>query len=118
MDARQEPFNAKCTPAECRFIARKAMNKFLVLAEDSLIKQRVKLFHALGNETRLRILALLAMREMCVCEIVEAMEGSTSTIIHHLRKLEDGQLVTSRQAGKFTLYSLNEALLAMHRIFD
>ena len=114
----QEALNTKCTSEECRFIAKKALDKFIILSDERLIKKRVKLFQALGNETRLRILGFLSVQEMCTCEIVEALEGSASTIAHHLRKLEDGKLVTSRQVGKFTFYSLNDTLLKMHRVFD
>lgn len=114
----RETFNAKCTKEDCRFIAKKARSKFHVLSNNRQIEQRAKLFQALGNKTRLHILGLLSMQELCGCEIVDALEGSTSTIAHHLRKLEDGKLITSRQVGKFTFYSLNDALLEMHRVFD
>jgi len=114
----QETFNTKCTREECRFVAKKAQTKFGVLSNSRRIKQRAKLFQGLGNETRLRILGLLAMQEMCSCEIVDALDGSASTITHHLRMLEDAELIASRQIGRFTIYSLNEAPLTRHRIFD
>jgi DNA-binding transcriptional ArsR family regulator len=114
----QETFNAKCTKEECRFIAKKAQTKFRVLSNNRRIKKRAKLFQALGNETRLRIAGLLSMQEMCSCEIVEALNGSASTITHHLRMLEDAELIASRQVGKFTIYSLNNEPLTRHRIFD
>lgn len=114
----QETFNAKCTTQECRFIAKKAQTKFRVLSNDSRIKKRAKLFQALGNETRLRILGLLSMQEMCSCEVVDALNGSASTITHHLRMLENAGLIASRQVGKFTIYSLDDAPLTRHRIFD
>ena len=114
----QETFNTKCTREECRFIAKKAQVKFGVLSNNSRIKQRAKLFQALGNKTRLRILGLLSMQEMCSCEIVDALDGSASTITHHLRMLGDAELIASRQIGKFTIYSLNDAPLTRHRIFD
>lgn len=46
------------------------------------------------------------MQEVCTCDIVETLEDSASTISHHLRKLEDGGLITSRQVGKFTVYTI------------
>ena len=114
----QETFNTKCTRDECRFIAKKARIKFQVLSNNRRIEQRAKLFKALGNKKRLRILGLLSMQEMCSCEIVDAHDGSASTITHHLRMLEDAELIASRQIGKFTIYSLNDAPLTRHRIFD
>lgn len=114
----QETFNAKCTRDECRFIAKKARIKFRVLSNNRRIKQRAKLFQALGNEKRLRILGLLSLQEMCSCEIVDALNGSASTITHHLRTLENAELIASRQVGKFTIYSLHDTPLTRHRIFD
>lgn len=114
----QETFNTKCSSEECSFISKKAMKKFMVLADDRLIKKRAKLFQALGNTTRLRILGLLSMQEMCMCDIVETLEGSASTITHHLRMLEDGCLISSRQVSKFTIYTINYTYLTKHRVFD
>ncbi len=108
----------KCTTEECRLIAKKARDTLPVLADGEQIKQRARLFQALGNETRLHIIGLLAVQEMCACDIVEVLSGATSTITHHLRMLEDGGLITSRRVGKFTIYSLNEDLLTRHRVFD
>lgn len=108
----------KCTTEECRLIAKKAKDTLPVLADDEQIQQRAKLFQALGNETRLHIIGLLAVQEMCACDIVEGLNGAASTITHHLRMLEDGGVILSRRVGKFTIYSLNEDLLTRHRVFD
>lgn len=108
----------KCSPKECRSIAKRAQTEFSVLADGAMLKQRAKIFRAVGNNTRLQILGLLAVQEMCTCDIVEALKGATSTITHHLRILEEGDLITARQAGRFTLYSVNMQLLKRHRIFD
>jgi len=82
-----------------------------------LIAQRARLFQALGNETRLHILGLLSVQDMCVCDIVEALGGSASTIAHHLWMLEEAGLITCRREGKFTIYSLNEEPLVRFRVF-
>ena len=106
----QETFTTKCTKEECRFIARKAQIKFRVLSNRRRIRQRARLFKALGNEKRLHILGLLSMQDMCSCEVVDALDGSASTITHHLRMLEDAELIASRQIGKFTIYNLYKEL--------
>lgn len=108
----------QCTPEECSDILKKANNTLPLLMDDEELKRRAKLFQALGNEVRLRILGLLAIQEMCTCNIVEALEGAASTIAHHLRKLENGGLITSHRAGKFTIYRLNNDLLKQHRVFE
>ena len=117
IDHNQAP-HIKCSPKECGFIAKRAQTEFSVLADDVLLQQRAKIFRAVGNDTRLRILGLLTVQEMCTCDIVEALKGATSTITHHLRILEEGDLIAVRQIGKFTLYSVNMDLVKKHRIFD
>ncbi len=111
-------YTCKCSPDECGDIMKEASNTFVILTDDEEMERRAKLFRALGNEIRLRILGLLALQEMCTCNIVEALKGATSTITHHLRMLENGGLVTSRRAGKFTVYNLNNGLLKQHRVFE
>ena len=108
----------KCTPEECSRIAKKATKLHPALADSAMIAARARIFQALGNEMRLKILGLLAVQELCVCDIVTGLGGAASTIAHHLRMLEDADVVGSREEGKFTLYSLNVELLRKHRIFD
>ena len=108
----------KCSPEECDDIMKEANNTFVILTDDQEIERRAKLFQALGNEVRLRVLGLLAIQEMCICNIVEVLGGAASTITHHLRMLENGGLITSRRAGKFTIYRLNNDSLKQHRVFE
>lgn len=115
---RNETFTVKCTTEECRRIAKTARTNHVILADETLIAKRARLFQALGNETRLHILGFLSVQEMCACDIVEALEGAASTITHHLRMLDDGGLISSRRVGKFTLYSLNNDILKKHRVFN
>lgn len=65
-------------------------------------------FHALADETRLRILALLRGGEHCVCELTEALEIGQSLLSFHLRTLREARLVTDRRQGRWTYYALNE----------
>ncbi len=107
----------KCTPEECRTIAKKALVLHPVLKKPEALTERARLFQALGNETRLKIIGLFNVRELCACEVTAAIRGAPSTVTHHLRILEDAGLIASRQEGKFTLYSVNAELLAKHRVF-
>jgi DNA-binding transcriptional ArsR family regulator len=111
-------FDCKCTTEECREIQKKANNLFKVLNDNESLKKRATLFRALGNQVRLNILGLLAVREMCICEIVEAIEAANSTIAHHLRLLTEGGLVESRRDGKFTIYRLNNELIKKHKVLE
>lgn len=75
-------------------------------------------FQALGNETRLKIIGLFAVRELCVCDIVVALGAAASSLAYHLRILEEASVIMRRQEGKFTFYSLNVEVLRKHRVFE
>ena len=64
------------------------------------------MFKALGDESRLSILRLLQKREMCVCEIMIALEMTQPTASHHLGILERAGLVRERRDGRWVFYSI------------
>ncbi len=68
--------------------------------------RRSKFFKALADEIRLRILSLLKVREMCVCEIMVALDLTQPNASHHLGLLENAGLVKSRKEGKWVFYSI------------
>ena len=70
------------------------------------IKQYSKLFKALSDETRLRIIVLLTQRELCVCQIEEALDLSQVKVSRHLTVLRYSGLVENRQDGIWVYYSL------------
>ncbi len=71
------------------------------------VEQLAEVFKALGDVTRLRILALLAEKgELCVCEIVPALEAPQSTVSHHLATLKYAGLVRQRRESQMIFYSL------------
>lgn len=63
-------------------------------------------FRALADRTRLRILALLAGGEVCVCEIHESLRLPQPTVSRHLAYLRNAGLVTGRKDGLWVHYSL------------
>jgi DNA-binding transcriptional ArsR family regulator len=67
-----------------------------------------KVFKALSDPIRLRILGLLSSREMCVCEVMVALDLTQPTASHHLRILENVALVKDRKDGKWVFYSLKD----------
>jgi ArsR family transcriptional regulator len=69
------------------------------------------LFHALSDEKRLRILALLRAGEHCVCELTEALDLPQSLLSFHLRALREAGLVLDRRAGRWVYYSLDRSAL-------
>ncbi|MEA2538202.1 MAG: hypothetical protein QOF11_2436 [Chloroflexota bacterium] len=74
----------------------------------------VRLHRALGDETRLRILRLLAGREHYLTEIASALELSKPTIKHHLALLRAAGLVTLTEEGGLSYYSLRRGTIETH----
>ncbi len=70
------------------------------------IDKQNRLLKALANETRLKILNLLQIREMCVCEVMFALNLTQPTASHHLSILENVGVVQGRKEGKWVFYSL------------
>lgn len=71
-------------------------------------KKRGRFFKALGDETRQRMLSLLYVRELCVCEIMTALIMTQPTTSHHLKILEDANLIQSRKEGKWVFYGIRD----------
>ena len=67
------------------------------------------IFKACADATRLRVLFLLAVRELCVCELVEILEMPQGKISRHLAVLKNAGLVRHRRAGTWIYYSSTEA---------
>jgi len=67
---------------------------------------KVRLFNALSEGNRLKILNLLTFREMCVCELAAALGMTQPNITYHTKKLENAGLVRPRRQGKWVYYSL------------
>src|SRR3989449_6920314 len=68
----------------------------------------LKAFRALGDATRLRILALLEKDELSVAELQEITRLGQSRISTHLGLLQESGLLQSRREGKRTFYKVNE----------
>jgi DNA-binding transcriptional ArsR family regulator len=66
----------------------------------------VRLHRALGDATRLKILKLLASRDLYLTEIAQQLDLSKPTIKHHLAQLRAAGLVTITESGTVMYYSL------------
>jgi ArsR family transcriptional regulator len=67
-----------------------------------------KLFKALSDETRIRILKVLLERECCVCEVMQALDISQSRASRNLGILEDAGFIKSKRDGLWIVYSIDE----------
>jgi ArsR family transcriptional regulator len=68
-----------------------------------------KVFKALGDPVRLRLLSMIASRaggEVCVCELTPAFALSQPTISHHLKLLRQAGLIDSERRGTWVYYRL------------
>ena len=70
------------------------------------VRSTSRLFKALGDETRLRIVALLSHRELCVCHIQEALGLSQPSVSRHLAVLRAAGVVEDRRERKWVYYRL------------
>ena len=70
------------------------------------MKESLKIFKALCDETRLKIVEFLLNGEKCVCEIVPFTKRTQSTVSIQLSKLASLGIVESRREGKSVYYKL------------
>lgn len=83
--------------------------RFEVGALDDQYAQRAMIFKAFCDENRLKILEMLQSGEKCACKILAKLEIGQSTLSHHMKILVDSGIVTARNEGKWTHYSICEA---------
>jgi ArsR family transcriptional regulator len=89
------------------------------VAKLGVVEKQSRIFKALADKTRLRILNLLRAREMCVCEIMIALDLTQPTASHHLRILESVELVEDLRKGKWVFYKIaNHGLVEKILGFD
>jgi ArsR family transcriptional regulator len=71
-----------------------------------------ELFKALGDPTRLRLIAALAAGEQCVGDLATALAMTESAVSHQLRTLRQLRLVCARKAGRQVYYALDDEHIA------
>jgi len=79
-----------------------------LLTEDHDVRPLTKLFRALGDETRVRIVALLSHGELCVCHVEKALELSQPNVSRQLGILRMAGIVDARRDGTWVYYKLAE----------
>ncbi|MEM3851954.1 MAG: metalloregulator ArsR/SmtB family transcription factor [Methanomassiliicoccales archaeon] len=75
------------------------------------IKSMERIFKALSDCNRIRILLLLAEKEMCVCELMAALKMSEPTASRNLNILEQVGLARKRRVGRWTFYGLTDTTM-------
>ena len=77
------------------------------------MRDLISLGQAIVDPTRVRIIAALRRRELCVCELVDALEISQSTLSGHLQVLRQTGLVITKKEGRWIYYSLTDQKMAL-----
>lgn len=70
-------------------------------------------FKIFGNPTRLKIISLLSVEDLCVCDICEALELNQTTVSNQLRILRANNIVKYQKEGKMARYSLTDLHIEM-----
>lgn len=78
------------------------------LADGRALERLARMFKALGDPTRSRMVLALSLEELCVSDLAGVLGASLSATSHQLRILRDLEIVRVRRAGKSQLYALNE----------
>ena len=76
-----------------------------------IMQDKSKLFKALADKNRLRILKMLEIRPLCVCEIREILGLATSTVSQHLAILRNAGFIYDIKDNKWVNYHLNKRSL-------
>jgi ArsR family transcriptional regulator len=85
------------------------MKKMLAsLPDDKKLETHSNKLKALSDATRLKILYLLSDKELCVCEIIYALNKPQSSISHHLNILKNSGFITGRKEGVWIHYRLTD----------
>ena len=74
-----------------------------------------KVFKALSDPKRVKIVDLLSCGDMCGCVLLKCFEITQPTLAHDMKVLTEAGIVTSRREGKKTFYALNKKAIECFR---
>lgn len=78
------------------------------LLSKSELEKRAKIYHALSDPVRLKILSAVAIRPLCVCVLTEITKMNYSKLSYHLSILKENNLVNCREDGNWIIYNITE----------
>ena len=92
----------------------------MTFPSDETIENNAAVLKSLADPTRLKIIYILKNGELCVCQILEAIDKSQSTISHHLNMMKKEGVLSARKQGKWIYYKLaNENIIdSLEEIFE
>lgn len=68
----------------------------------------VKIFKALGDETRLQIVEYLLFEEQCACDFTQCINKDQTTVSRHLKILVESEILISEKKGRNILYKIKD----------
>lgn len=102
---------------DCDVIHEEAVAEVWRAWPDAICQARVSsFFKVMSEHTRLRIVAALTVRELCVCDLAVLLNMKKSAVSHQLRILREANFVRPRRVGKVVYYALKDA--HVKEIFD
>ena len=75
------------------------------------MNEKVKVFKAIGDETRLKILILLSSKNVCAKGIAKYLGISEAAVSQHIKTLKEANLVIAYKEGYYVMYELNKEVL-------
>ena len=81
------------------------------------MKEKVKVFKAIGDETRLKILILLSSKNICAKGIAKHLEISEAAVSQHIKVLKEANLIIAYKNGYYVMYELNNEVLEESKNF-
>lgn len=78
------------------------------------MKDFIRVMKALSDPNRVRIIKLLQLKELCVCELQELLGLAQSTVSKHLKLLDEAELIRSRREGAWVIYAVAEDTSSAH----
>ena len=83
------------------------------MIEEDQYSDLAEFFKIFGNPTRLKILSLLVIEDLCVCDISETLNLNQNTVSNQLRILRANNIVKYQKEGKMARYSLTDLHIEM-----
>lgn len=96
------------TPAPATVARRRAARAATPVMSAETAQALADTFRVLGDPTRIRLIAAMAVAERCVGDLASLVAMSESAVSHQLRMLRAARLVRTRRAGRQVFYTLDD----------
>lgn len=81
------------------------------LPDESAVNKLALYFQCFSDSTRVRILSVLALRDLCVNDLAKILNMNQTTISHQLKLLKDQGLIEFKRDGKILIYRLKSQIV-------